>query len=182
MDNQPQEIESQDTENLWWRSQLRWAVYNAFKEGKGVLEIAKELDSKPYYIEEIVASPFFIKKLEHYLAAQLFGYQVKTLVTIEKLFDSLWNRVKGSFDELKPEAALTALLKLMPNNADLKKPTLINPKQFNTIINLLDQKTSAEVKTNLINKAKEFGYHGLDEDEGSDEHFKLDPGSESPNE
>ena len=165
----------------FWANKTHWAVYRLFKEGKSVKDISDKLSMKPFWVEETVASPYFIKKLEHYIAAELFGFQVGRLVALEDMFSKLWNKVSNNMDKLAPEAALVALMKILPGKTEATSPRVINPKQFNLFVNLLGKLDDPNSGDSPKDLAESFGYKPLklptdaDANEKSTINLKLDP-------
>lgn len=185
-----------DSDNLFklknkkfWANKSHWAVYRLFKEGKSIDYISNALNMKPHWVEEIVSSKYFIKKLEHYIAAELFGFQVGRLVALEDLFAKLWTRVSNNVDKLSPEVCLTSLMKILPAKTEVSSPKVINPKQFNLFVNLLgkldNDNPDEDLNDNPKVLASAFGYTPLKvpskdiehEESGSDS--KLVEGSQS---
>jgi len=157
----------------WMKNPKRSQVFRLFIEGKNFFEIEKEAHTDLRFILRYITNPFFLKRLEGYLLQVLFNYQVNRILALDETFKFYWDIVmaRKTSDQLTVDQASKHLVKLL----ELKEvsPKVINPKQFNIIMNIL----KAEPEK-LKDMAKEFGFEKLkvSQNERPDSNLKLDKG------
>jgi len=170
-------VDKISADQRFWANSKHWAVYKLFKEGKSMIDIAESLKMRPYWVEETVSSPFFIKKLQHFLSAELFNYQAGRVVAVNDVFNQLWDRVRNNIGDIPAVDCLKELMKLLPARSENLK--IQNPKQYNLLM-LFDGKDKDGDSDKLKDVAKAFGYQGLKEEEINNEipkiHSQLDSG------
>lgn len=168
----PTAINKTKSEQKFWANPNHWAIYKLFKGGKGVMEIAEELNMRPFWVEETVCSPFFAKKIEHYLNSEIFSFQTGRIRAVNEVFMKLWKRVQDNIDEIPPVDCLKELMKLIPARSESLK--LQDPKQYNLLMLFGDSKTKDPEQSEGSDVSESFGFQGLEQDEESKINPQLD--------
>lgn len=175
------ELEKTELEKkaVWWSGAKRSQIFNLISLGKSVQEVCELTSSRAHSIQSIVYHPYFLVKLEAYLKDILFHHQTSRILALDEVFQLYWDVIMGrkTVDGLTVDQASKHFTKLM----DLKDkdPTVINPQQFNIIMNIL--KTTPKEGTDL---PQDFGFKDLQipKHEGPEEHPQLDKGEKDQNE
>jgi DNA-binding CsgD family transcriptional regulator len=139
----------------FWGWQNHRDIYNLFKEGKKIEEIAETMGMRPDTVVNIVTNDAFRARLEKYLAAKVYMQQTASILAMEDMSKRLWDKVKNNMNDIPTEICLKELTKLISSKGNTNK--VINPKQFNMTFN--------EVK-DAPEKAKEFLSKVIDADMG----------------
>jgi len=165
-------------EQKWWRSPKRLEVFRLLIEGTSIQAIAEDLDKSLLSIQQIVSNPFFLRRLEGFLSKILFNFQVNKVMAVNEVFKLYWDIIVGKkvIEGFPPKEASAHLIKILALKEG-NSPQIINPKQYNLIMNIF--KTTTSSKTATKDLSKEFGFKDLQlpEDEGPKANTKLDKGS-----
>ncbi len=161
----------------WWMQRNRLKIYNFLIQGKTFEEIREELNCGLHYLGQLITHPHFLERLEDYLSRVFFSFQVNKILSMDQVLKLYWDVIVGkqTIDGLSKDQASKHYLKLMTLKD--RDPQVINPKQYNLILNLF--KTGS--KEQLADFAKEFGFKGLEVKEGEGpEVLKLPQKDERP--
>ena len=158
----------------WWNFKpKRRHVFNALIGGKTMKEIMEECHVSRKGLNNTIKHPFFLEKLEDHLLNIFFSFQVGKMIALDEVFNYCWNIGLGKkeSDGLSQNQALKHLVALM--NIKENEAKIVNPKQYNIIMNILKSEGKIEKLKSL---AKEFGFEGLRDE---DERFQPNPGLDS---
>lgn len=159
-------------QKFWMSNSKRGKIFHMLIAGKNLLDICTDAHTQIDFIKKTTSHPAFLKRLETYLLQVYFNYQVNRILALDETFKYYWDIVMGRkvVDGLGVDQASKHLVKLLEFKE--ASPTVINPKQFNIIMNIL--KAEPEKLKDL---AKEFGFEKLrSQDEGPVSNFELDQG------
>jgi len=167
-------------EQKWWRSPKRLEVFRLLINGNSVRNIAELTDKQLQSVQQVVSHPFFLRRLEKYLSKVLFNFQVNKVLAVDEVFKIYWDVVTGkkTVEGLDADSASKHLIKILSFKDSVQ---IINPRQYNLIMNILKTDFSA----NKVQKiAKEFGFENLKipDDEGPQANPQLDTGAENTDE
>ncbi len=171
------ELSQKEYKNFWISNPKRRQVFNMLIAGKSLTDIYTEAHTHIDFVKKTTSHPAFLKRLEAYLLQVFFNYQVNRILALDEVFKYYWDIVMGRkfVDDLNIDQASKHLVKLLEQKE--AKPTVINPKQFNIIMNIL--KASPEKLPDL---AREFGFENLKpQDEGPVTNPQLDKGEGNKN-
>lgn len=164
---------------LWWGGTKRTEIFNLVSSGKSLEEVCEVTNSRRGSIQAIVSHPYFLIKLEAYLKDILFHHQINRIISLHEVFQLYWDVIMGkkTVDGLTVDQASKHFTKLL--DLKEKEPQVINPKQFNIIMNILNT-TPKEIS----DLPEDFGFKDIQvpAHEGPNKNLKLDKGKEDPNE
>jgi len=149
--------ETTQNEDGWiWRRRGAYKVLELAKQGKSVREIAEVVKWREDTVWHFMSSPTFLQKLEEYLKGVFFNFQKNKILALEEVSKLFWDVVTGKkqVEGFSAEQAARHLVSILGLRE--KEPKLINPKQYNLIVNIF----KAEPKSSL-DLAKEFGFDKL---------------------
>lgn len=159
-------------EKEFWMRKNKLKIFNLLIEGKTFQEIINTLNILPYGLQETICHPYFLMRLENYLSRIFFSFQINKILSVDEVLKLYWDVVMGrkEIEGLSRDQASKHYIKIL----GLKKqdPKVINPKQYNLIMNIF----KAGSKEKLKDLAKEFGFEGLEvqQNEGPKIHSQLD--------
>ena len=168
---------SQEERNWWYSNQKARDAFKLLIQGKALQEIKITLKMNDRGIHNLVRHPFFLKRLNDHLSNVFFNYQVMQILAMNEVFQYCLEVGLGKKETqgLTQRDALKYLISLVGLRGE--KPTIINPKQYNFIMNILKAD-----QTKIKSLAKEFGFEDLELDEGSKSHPQLDTGERDQDE
>ena len=176
-DSEPTAIEVRviEAEQKWWASPKRLEVFRLLIEGNSLTDIAETTNKRLVSVKQVVSNPFFLNRLERYLSRVLFNFQVNKVLAIDEVFKLYWDVITGKkkIEGFGIDDASKHFLKILAlkDNA----PQIINPKQYNLIMNILRPDSVKGLK----DLAETFGFKNLQlpSDEGPKPNSKLDTGA-----
>ena len=147
---------TQSKEKWIWRRRGAYKILELMKQGRSVPEIAEIVKWRQETIWNFVSSPGFLQKLEEHLKCVFFNFQKNKILALEEVSKLFWDVVTGKkqVEGFSAEQAARHLVSILGLRE--KEPKLINPKQYNLIVNIF----KAEPKSSL-DLAKEFGFDKL---------------------
>lgn len=180
MDGPELKKDEKDPEKEFWRSHKKPDVFNQLVQGKSIQDIAGILSCKPAFVSEVVTNPFFLKRLENYLSRIFFNFQVNKILALDEVFKLYWDITCGrkTVEDLTPDQASKHLVKILSLRES--QPQVINPKQYNLILNIL----KADPENIKKNMAEHFGFENLQvgNNERPRPHPQLDKGERDQDE
>lgn len=164
----------------WWNQTKRREVFDLIADGKSVKEVCELTNLKRYGVQAAIANPYFLTRLEAYLKDILFHHQTNRILALHEVFQLYWDVIVGkkTVDGLTVDQASKHFTKLL--DLKEKEPRVINPQQFNIIMNILKTTTTKDSK----DLADDFGFKDLQipSHEGPKENPQLDKGKEDQDE
>lgn len=159
--------EIQNKEWIWKRPGA-YRVLKLAKEGKSVPEITEAVNWKEDTVWRFMSSPAFLQRIEEHLKCVFFNFQKNKILALEEISHFLWHVAMGrkTIEGLTQDQAMGHLIKIF--HLKEKEPNIINPRQYNIIMNIL--KTEPERSRDL---AEEFGFKDLQPAEEESEESDL---------
>ncbi len=119
-----------------WKRPGAYKVLELAKQGKSVPEIAEEVRWREDTVWHFMSSPLFLQKLGDYLNCVFFNFQKNKILALEEISQLFHDVIVGrkQVEGLSVDQASKHLVKLL--NLKEKEPTMINPKQYNIIMNV----------------------------------------------
>jgi len=147
---------TQSKEKWIWRRKGAYKILELAKQGKSAREIAEVVKWREETVWHFMSSPTFLQKLEDYLKCVFFNFQKNKILALEEVSKLFWDVATGKkqVEGFSAEQAARHLVSILGLRE--KEPKLINPKQYNLIVNIF----KTEPKSSL-DLAKEFGFADL---------------------
>ena len=147
---------NQEKESWIWKRRGAYKVLELAKQGKSAREIAEVVKWREETVWHFMSSSTFLQKLEEYLKGVFFNFQKNKILALEEVSKLFWDVVTGKkqVEGFSAEQAARHLVSILGLRE--KEPKLINPRQYNLIVNIF----KAEPKSSL-DLAKEFGFDKL---------------------
>jgi DNA-binding CsgD family transcriptional regulator len=152
----------------FWGLKRNRDIFNLFKNGKSIEDIATTLEIKPDTVINVVTNDYFRARLDKYLAAKVYMFQTSSIIALDDISKRLWEKVRLSLDDIAPEICLKELTRLISMKPNQSK--VINPKQYNVVIN--DSKDATEMAKEMVGKIldDDFGFEPLPDKPDSEYH------------
>ena len=154
-------IEETKLKSQWWQTSSRRDIFNHVLQGKSLNEIVEATSQRIDSVHNSVKHDYFLKRVEDYLTAQFYLYQIQKVMSMPLLHSHLLKIVMGSKVDEALTSAKAADLLVKINTHQEKDPKVINPKQYNFFINMVKEATPEELPEKLKDIRTAFGFEGL---------------------